>query len=78
VERAVQNGKVEALRPFKNTTLADVQKSLFRWRNWHNFHRKHMGIENRQPAELFHLYHAWYGSQFLTDFLEKDFAGFTT
>ncbi|MFX0051432.1 MAG: integrase core domain-containing protein [Candidatus Hermodarchaeota archaeon] len=78
VERAVQNVKVEALRLFKNTTLEDVQKRLFRMRNWHNFHRKHMGIENRRPTELFHLYHARYDRQFLTDLLEKDFAGSTT
>ena len=73
VERAVQNVKVEALRPFKNLILADVQKRLYRWRNWYNFHRKHLGIGNKRPVDLFQPYHRRYGRQFLTDLFEKDF-----
>ncbi|MHA2330881.1 MAG: integrase core domain-containing protein [Candidatus Hodarchaeales archaeon] len=52
---------MEALQPFKSKTIVDVQKRLYRWRNWYNFHRRHMGIGNRRPAELFHPYHARYG-----------------
>ncbi|MFW9995339.1 MAG: helix-turn-helix domain-containing protein [Candidatus Odinarchaeota archaeon] len=69
----VQNVKVEALRLFTSTTIADVQKRLYRWRNWYNFHRKHMGIGNQRPAELFQPWHQRYGRSFLTDLSGKDF-----
>ncbi|MFW9997791.1 MAG: DDE-type integrase/transposase/recombinase [Candidatus Odinarchaeota archaeon] len=36
-ERAVQNVKNEALRPFNDQFLSSVQQRLFRWRNWYNF-----------------------------------------
>ncbi len=73
VERAVQNVKVEALRPFKGKTIADIQKRLYRWRNWYNFHRRHTGINKKCPVELFQPYHLRYGRSFLTDLLRKDF-----
>ncbi|MFW9995530.1 MAG: DDE-type integrase/transposase/recombinase [Candidatus Odinarchaeota archaeon] len=73
VERAVQNVKVEALRPFTSTAITAVQKRLYRWRNWYNFHHRHMGIGNKCPAELFQPWHHRYGRSFLTDLLGKDF-----
>lgn len=72
VERAVQNCKREALRPFKNGDHASVQQRLFSWRNWYNFRRRHKGIGNKRPAELFRPYRQREGLQFLDYILKRE------
>ena len=67
VERAVQNVKNEALRPFKNLNLNFVQRRLHNWRNWYNFHRSHLGIRNQKPATLFKPYYSYNARRFLMD-----------
>lgn len=65
VERAVQNVKNEALRPFKNLSLNFVQRRLHNWRNWYNFHRSHLGIHNQKPSKLFKPYYTYNARRFL-------------
>ena len=65
VERAVQNVKIEALRPFKNLSLNFAQQQLHNWRNWYNFHRSHLGIHNQKPAALFKYYYSYTARRFL-------------
>ncbi|MFW9992326.1 MAG: DDE-type integrase/transposase/recombinase [Candidatus Odinarchaeota archaeon] len=77
VERAVQNCKREAIRPFKNEGSITIQQRLFRWRNWYNFRRKHAGIENKRPAELFKPYYKRIALGFLKDVISEDFVGCT-
>lgn len=73
VEQTIQNIKVESLRPFNNMVIEQAQQRLFRYRNFYNFHRRHAGISNKRPAELFNPYHRRYGRQFLYDVLTNDF-----
>lgn len=77
VERAVQNVKREALRPFKCGDHGSVQKRLSRWRHWYNFRRRHMGIGNKRPAELFEPYHGRAGYYFIQEVLPEEVADFT-
>ena len=77
VERAVQNVKREAIRPFKNGDAVSVQQRLFHWRNWYNFQRKHAGIENKRPAELFRPNKQRTGLEYVKDVLLEEFVGCT-
>jgi transposase InsO family protein len=77
VERAVQNVKREALRPFKCEDHESVQKRVSRWRDWYNFRRRHLGIGNKRPAELFQPYVWKAGYYFIQEVLPAEVAGFT-
>ncbi|MFW9991283.1 MAG: hypothetical protein ACFFD4_04410 [Candidatus Odinarchaeota archaeon] len=73
VERAIQNVKVDALRPFRNPTLEQARQGLFRHRNFYSFRRRHADTGNKRPTEPFKPHHHRYGKQFLRDVLINDF-----
>ena len=77
VERAVQNVKNEALRPFKKQNLNFVQRRLHNWRNWYNFHRSHLGIRNKKPAILFKPYYSYNARRFLMNIQNIEIENYT-
>ncbi|MFW9997314.1 MAG: hypothetical protein ACFFD4_35045 [Candidatus Odinarchaeota archaeon] len=45
---AIQNIRIESLRPSNNPSLEQARQRLFRYRNFYIFHRRHGGISNKQ------------------------------